>query len=223
MGLIKRLLGAGLMIAVTACGSSSSSDKGGSGNSGRQVLSPQTTSVSGVIGKAYTVVNRDYKPQGDGSIKRLNVEVELTDTARLPEGFGSANVGTADDMGEAEYNMIADFKIELLDEDGDIIETKDCISGADRLLHLTENGDRATITFYVPGRAANIRYFRIVSDYYPNKIEGATNTSAINETADSSDAEFEKAMDHAVRAVETTGKMIKSTSETLRGIIDLAK
>lgn len=168
-------------------------------------LTPQTTKISGPLGMAYTTVDRNYKIKGDS--RKFNVEIELTDSSQLPQNFSSASVGTDKNKGDSNYAMLANFMVEFLDEEGNIIETEEA---GDRIGHLfrLSQGDKGTISFYLPCNLEDISQFRITSDYYPNEFnEGKV---------DSNDEDFDKAMEHATKAVETTTKMMK-------GILNLSK
>lgn len=186
-------------------------------------FTPQTTNISGPLGKAFEVVNRTYKPKGDYS-KRLNVEIELKDASLLPTDFNPMSVGTTDNSGDPNYPMIANFVIEYLDEDGDVVETEEASEGVDRLLRCTE-GDKATLSFDVPRKYEDITSFRIISDYYPNQIEGKTNNTDEADSQSSkekptssgvSDEEFEKAMEHTNKALETVSKASKAMKDLLQ-------
>lgn len=205
-----------LALLLTACGGSSDSSSKENKDAKDTALTAETT-ISGPLGKAYSVVEKNYKPQGQYTIKQLNVEIELTDPANLPESVKNQTVGTSDDEGDSKYQMLADFTLELLDADGGVVESKTASEGVDRLLRLTEKGDKATVSFYLPDNLSNIKSFRIVSDLYPNdtKADAASEDEEKKESSVASDEEFNKAMEHAEKAVETTTKMMKGVKDIL--------
>lgn len=211
---------AGLMVA---CGGSKKAEEA-TEEEVTVAITPQSTNIGGPFGKAYSVVDRKYKPQGEYSIKSLNVEVEVKEGAQFPEGFDPMKVGTSRDKGEAKYAYIADFTIEYLDADGDVIETKDVSDGLDRLLRANE-GDKVTLSFYLPDNYEEIKSFRVVSDYYPNEVDASSSfidmeeveeeTSSKKSKSSTVDEEFDKAMDQANKALETTTKVMKGVKELL--------
>lgn len=194
------------VFAMSSCGGSSKSSGEGKTeeNNKHYVMEPQTSSISGPLGKAFTVIERKYKANKDAVCPSINVEIELSDASKLPEGFDPKTFGSIGNEGNPQYSMLANFIIEFLDEDGDIIETKDQSSGADQLLQLAE-GERGSLEFYLPANnLEDIRSFRIKSVLQSNEIN--TNKSTGNSL---DDEEFDKAMEHTKEAMKTTSQALK--------------
>lgn len=203
---LKSSLCLGIALIITACGGSSESSADKEQRE-KQPITPETTTISGTLGKAYTVVDKKYKPQGETLFKKLNVEIELTDPSKLPDLFLTQKVGTEENEGDADYPILANFIIEFLDEEGDVIKTDENGDGIDRLIRLTEQGDKATISFYLPDNLSDVKFFRIISDFYPNKTKAEGSTGSEMEL---NDEEFNTAMKHYEKAVETSGKVMKN-------------
>lgn len=207
-----------LMTVLGACGSKSSES---SDETTKQedaiILKPYTTKINGPLGSAFTIVEREYKSKGD--FAKLNVEIEVADISLLPEGVEFAGVGTPSNKGDANYPLIATFLVEYLDEDGNVIESKEANDGIDRLLRL-KNGDTGTLTFYLPYRKENVTQFRVISDLYPNDIK-ESKSSAINEdvtNVDMTDEEFEKAIERTKKAAETVNEMVDGATKILKNL-----
>lgn len=214
-----------LVGALASCGGSSDKESNeweGETELEEYVLTPRTTSITGPLGKAYEVVEREYKVKGE-YVSEINVEVTLTNPSGLPSGYNPAKVGTRFDEGKAQYPMIANFTIEFLDEDGDIVETGIPHSSYGDLLRLSQ-GETSTLKFYGPDNGPNeIKYFRIKSDYYPNEIEGTVTESASADIPSTDDEDLDKALKQAGQMVETAGKMIETGAEVVRGLNNLTK
>lgn len=218
-----------LVGALASCGGSSDSDN--ESNESEEVaeaqnyeLMPATTSITGPLGQAYEVVNRDYKLKKTYSSYEILVEVELTDPAGLPAGFDPSKVGTRFNEGEGRYPMIANFTIEYLDQYDDVIDYSQATSSYSDLLRLSK-GETSTLRFYVPNNELNeIEYFRIKSDYYPNEIEGNVKAASGNSDAETySDDDFDKTLEQAGKVAETAGKMLETTGEIMKSLNDLTK
>lgn len=212
-----------LLGAMGACGSSKSSKASDENKekSDEIILKPYTTKITGPLGNAFTVVEREYKSKGD--FAKLNVEIEVTDISLLPEGVDLFQVGTPSNEGDEKYPLIATFIVEYLDEDGNVIETKDAQEGIGRLLRL-KNGDTGTLTYYLPYKKENVTHFRVISDLYPNEIkESRSSTVSDDATLDISidkmtDEEFDKALERTKKAAETVNEIVDGASKLLKHI-----
>lgn len=216
-----------LIGALASCGGSS--DKNGNESDENAelndfVVTPKTTSITGPLGKAYEIVDRDYKLKKTYSSYEILVEVELSDPARLPAGFDPTKVGTRFNEGEAQYPMLANFTIEYLDEDGNIIDDRTPNSSYSDLLRLSQ-GDTSTLRFYLPDdNISEIKYFRIKSDYFPNKIaENVKETSDNRASETNSDDDLDKTLEQAGKVAETAGKMVETAGEIMKGLNNLTK
>lgn len=214
-----------LVGALASCGGSKDKDNKESdeeAESKNYVLTPITTSVTGPLGQAYEVVEKDYKLKSKYSSYEILVELELSDPARLPAGYDTAKVGTRFNEGEAQYPMIAEFTIEYLDEDGDLIDYRKPNSSYSDLLRLSQ-GETSTLRFYVPDNNLNeIKYFRIKSDYFPNKIEGnVKGTSSTDVSEIDSDDDLDKTLEQAGKVAETAGKVVETAGEVMKSLNNL--
>lgn len=188
------------------------------------VLTPSTASITGPMGKAYEVVERDYKVKQNYGVPEINVEITLVDPKGLPAGFNPTKVGTRYDKGEAQYPMLANFTIEFLDEDGDIIESHEPNSSYSDLLRLSQ-GETSTLRFYAPDTNTDeVKYFRIKSDYFPNEIEEtATESYSSADISPIDDEELSKTLEQAGKVAETAGKMVETAGEVLKGLNSLTQ
>lgn len=217
-----------LIGALASCGGSSDNGNTESEESVEAktyVLTPKTTSITGPLGQAYEVVERDYKLKNTYGSNEIFVEVKLADPTKLPKGFDANKVGTRYDEGNSEYTMITNFVIEYLDEDGDIIESHNA-SGSDyKDLARISKGESSTVNFYAPNNADGIKYFRIKSDYYPNKIEGKAKEkeSSSSYDSDTDDDDINKTLEQASKVAETAGKMVETAGEVMKGLNNLTK
>lgn len=176
-------------------------------------MEPQTTSISGPLGKAFSIVKKKYKANKEDLSPKIYVEIELTDASQLPEGFERL-VGTRENKKDPKYPMLANFIIEFLDEDEDIIESKDESYGVGQILRMSE-GEKGSVYFYLPyKKEGDVKFFRIKSDYYPNDINNENISESNGETGN--DEEFDKAMKHTKEAVETTTEMMKNIQNMIK-------
>lgn len=211
--------------ALASCGGSSDKESGESeevAESKNYVMSPKTTSITGPLGRAYEVVERDYKVKGQ-YVPEITVEVTLANPSGLPSGYNPAKVGSRYEKGEAQYPMIADFTIEFLDEDGDIVESSYPNSSYGDVLRLSQ-GESSTLKFYVPDHNLDdIKYFRIKSDYYPNEIEGTVTESASADIPTIDDEDLSKTLEQAGKMAETAGKVVETAGEVMKSLNNLTK
>lgn len=214
-----------LVGALASCGGSSEKGDAESEETVEAVecvVTPKTKSISGPLGKAYEVVEREYKVKGQFG-PEINVEITLVDPSGFPKGFDGNKVGTRNDEGKAQYPMIANFTIEFLDEDGDIVDTATPIGEYGELLRLTQ-GDTSTLSFYAPDyNLEDIKYFRIKSDYYPNEIKESEKESTTSADVSVVDDEFNKALEEAGRVAETAGKMVEQAGEVMKELNNLTR
>ena len=212
-----------LLEALAACGGSGSSEKSNEdGETQNYILNPKTKTITGPLGKAYEVIERDYKVKENYGVYTINVELKLANPSSLPSGFDGNKVGTHYDSGNAQYPMLANFIIEYLDEDGDIIETcKPNNSSYKDLMRLSE-GESSSVSFYLPDRYNDqIKYFRIKSDYYPNEIEEKVKKNDITDISSIDDEELYQTIEQAGKAAETAGKMVETAGEIIKELNNL--
>lgn len=214
-----------LVGALASCGGGSSSETSNEeAEPQNYVLNPKTKSITGPLGRAYEVIERDYKVKEDYGVYVINVELTLAKPSSLPSGFDGNKVGTHYDNGNAQYPMLANFVIEYLDEDGNIIETREPNnSGYKDLMRLSE-GESSSVSFYVPDKNINdIKYFRIKSDYYPNEIEEEVKKSDITDITSIDDEDLYQTLEQAGKAAETAGKMVETAGEIMKELNNLTK
>lgn len=209
-----------LLGGMGACGSSKSSEEK-TGKNDEIILKPYTTKINGPLGSAFTVVEREYKSKGN--FAKLNVEIEATDISLLPEGFDFSLVGTPSNKGDVKYPLIATFIVEYLDEDGNVIDTREVSEGIDRLLRL-KNGDTGTLSSYLPYEKENVTHFRVVSDLYPNEIKESKSSTVSDDatldisTDDMTDEDFDRAMERTKKAAETMNEVLDGAAKILKHI-----
>lgn len=116
LNILLGFLATGLM---TSCG-------GGKGNenekvSGNEIMTPETTTISGGLEDCFVVVDKEYKITDDGDFsKLLTVELQRTEDELPFELTPSTNL-------ESFYTSMADpfikvgFGIEFLDDDGNVL------------------------------------------------------------------------------------------------------
>lgn len=208
--------------ALTSCGGGSSEKSNEDGEPKNYVMSPKTKSITGPLGRAYEVKERDYKVKNNYGVYVINVELMLSNPSSLPSGFDGNKVGTHYDNGNVQYPMLANFIIEYLDEDGNIIATlKPNNSDYIDLMRLSE-GESSSVSYYVPDDEIDeIKYFRIKSDYYPNEIKEEVKKSDITDIMSIDDEELNQTLEQAGKAVETAGKMVESAGEIMKELNNL--
>ena len=212
-----------LLGALASCGGGGSSDKSNEeGETRNLIIKPKTKTVTGPLGKAFEVIERDYKLKKNYGMYVINVELTLANPSSLPSGFDSNRVGTHYDEGKAQYPMLANFIIEYLDEDGDIIETSQPIDpGYKDLMRLSE-GESSSILFNLHNDDINqIKYFRIKSDYYPNEIAEEVKKSDITDLPSIDDEELYQTIEQVGKAAETAGKMVETAGEIIKELNNL--
>ena len=212
-----------LLEALASCGGNGSSEKSNEdGEPQNYILNPKTKTITGPLGKAYEVIERDYKVKENYGVYNINVELKLANPSSLPSGFDSNRVGTYYDSGNAQYPMLANFIIEYLDEDGDIIETRESKDSSYKDLMRLSEGESSSISFYLPDKEINqIKYFRIKSDYYPNEIAEEVKKSDITDLPSIDDEELYQTIEQAGKAAETAGKMVETAGEIIKELNNL--
>lgn len=124
-----------LAISLAACGGSSRSGSVRDSDSASGKLTPTTKMVTGPLGKFFEVVERDYKLSDEGGLL-LSLSVEFK---RIAEG------------GPTSYEPSKPtFILELLDEDGNLIEATDYYSSDQMETVLSLGLDETSFIMYKP-------------------------------------------------------------------------
>lgn len=156
-----------LCLGLMACGGKKDKTESDSKDGEEIVMTPESTEITGDLEGCYTVVERKYKPSGDG-LSVVTVELQRTDKEfPFDESFGEfASFGT---WGQ-DPKIKVGFGIEFLDEDGNIIDKRDPSSNSYSseepvTLAKLKNGGKASIRFNILSQndAAKIKTFRITS------------------------------------------------------------
>lgn len=206
-----------LIGTLASCGGGSSDKSNEEGKPKNYIINPKTKTITGPLGKAYEVIERDYKAKEKYGTHSINVELTLAQPSSLPSGFDGNKVGTHYDSGNAQYPMIANFIIEYLDEDGDIIETREPNSDSYKDLMRLSEGESSSVSFYMPDKNMDeIKYFRIKSDYYPNEIEKEVKKSDISDITSIDDDDLFQTIEQAGKAAEAAGKMVETAGEIIK-------
>lgn len=159
-----------LLLAMTACGSKEKKQEGGNET---LTLKPATTEISGEMDGCFTVVDRSYKVKMEeftGGI--LTVELERTDKP-LPFSSEGRAIYSFGSFSQSAYVQVG-FGIELLDEDGNIIDKTSASAGGlsgpyspDECVELVKlsEGKTGSIRFSISKDASEAVSFRITSAY----------------------------------------------------------
>lgn len=201
----------GMCALMTACGGSSDSGSESTGTT-EIAVKPQKTDIGGEWGKAYNVVEKEYKLRVEDSYGSGNadavIKVSLTRNESVAGNLSEVLAGS-----EKETNAyVAGLEVEFFDESGEsIFSTTADSSDIDKLLTLCP-GDEATVTFKVIYQDLDLikkaASFRIISTMEPNsKLK--TVGGAIQDAADAIDAmDPDVTLDDAADALNAAANMM---------------
>lgn len=166
-----------LTIAVMAVSLASCGGKKNSDENEKIVLTPETTSIKGDLGDYFTVVDKEYTVTNDFG-NMVTVEVERNDNDYLFELKGVEPYGTSG-RGVTGH---AGFGIEILDEDGNVIEKT--AATASGLSGMYSSDDMKEALKLRAGETGTVRWsFSFDSDAKPAKFR----LTSSYEEVDSSD------------------------------------
>ena len=163
-----------LTIAIVAICLASCGGKQNSEETEEIVLTPETTQIKGDLGDYFEVVEKEYTVTNEYGRSMVSIEVKRTDTdysfdLKGVEPYGTYGQGVTGNAG---------FGIEILDENGNVIEKEAATGG------MYSNDDMKEALKLKTGETATVRWtFRFDSDKKPAKFRL---TSAYEEV-DSSD------------------------------------
>lgn len=163
-----------LTIAIVAICLASCGGKQNSEETEEIVLTPETTQIKGDLGDYFEVVEKEYTVTNEYGRSMVSIEVKRTDTdysfdLKGVEPYGTYGQGVTGNAG---------FGIEILDENGNVIEKEAATGG------MYSNDDMKEALKLKAGETATVRWtFRFDSDKKPAKFRL---TSAYEEV-DSSD------------------------------------
>lgn len=182
---VKRLLfGIAISCMLFSCGRGDKGTVSSTQEPMEEGIRPETTKVSGPLGDAFIVVDKAYKPTTNDSGSPIIIEFERTDKA-FP--FNNEDEIEVFQYLIAKTGNIIGFGIELLDEEGNIIEksnprTPD-YSDEQLTLIKIKPGEKGSLSFKTPifrSDLEKVRKFRITSDY--EYIEPEVETPSVNVT-----------------------------------------
>lgn len=205
-----------LLLAMTACGSK---EKKHDGENETLTLKPATTEISGEMDGCFTVVDRPYKVKLEGFTGGiLTVELERTDKP-LPFSSEGRAIYSFSSYSQSAYVQVG-FGIELLDEDGNIIDKTSAsgsgLSGSyspDECVDLVKlsEGKTGSIRFSISQDASEAVSFRITSAYqYGGKMYGSGDSDDEVEIIDNTDI---RETDNSIEVVED----VNSTTQAAKG------
>lgn len=211
-------------IALTSCSGGNSSDSSNGVTAQEEtiqelIIKPAQTVIKGDLKGCYEVVDKNYKVKfAKKSYENDNVTIELKRTSQeLP--YDRKNVVIFPEAKESTAEFCAGFGIEILDENGDVLDkinaqaTPYSWDEMTTALQLLED-ETTTIVFYFED-LSKATSFRITSIVQPNEerknalsglVDAAQKASELSKGTDSEDVE--KALKVADEAIEAAGKMI---------------
>lgn len=131
-------------------------------------ITPDTTDISGRLGKAYEVANGRYDFDG----KYLSVTVRRTDAEPAVDLNDVCSVSEALSTGK---KWIGDFVIDFRDADGKSIRKRSAEGDLAEVLSL-EEGDEAQLQFRLSAKKQEkVKSFRITTTLRPNDGRGGVN------------------------------------------------
>lgn len=204
---------------LCSCGGGSSSSSNAEEAPQEHILKAAQTEIKGDLKGCYELVDKNYKVKfAKKSYESDVVTVELKRTSKdLP--YDRKNVVIFPEGKESSAEFCAGFGIEILDENGDVIEKQNANSTPyswDEMtaaLQLLED-ETTTIAFHMEDLSKAVS-FRITSLVQPNEerktamgdlVEAAKAASEMSKDADIEDAE---------KAIETAGKAMDAASKML--------
>ena len=204
---------------LCSCGGGSSSSSNAEEAPQEHILKAAQTEIKGDLKGCYELVDKNYKVKfAKKSYESDVVTVELKRTSKdLP--YDRKNVVIFPEGKESSAEFCAGFGIEILDENGDVIEKQNANSTPyswDEMtaaLQLLED-ETTTIAFHMEDLSKAVS-FRITSLVQPNEerktamgdlVEAAKAASEMSKDADVEDAE--KAMKVAGEAMDAASKML---------------
>lgn len=210
---------ASMLLCSCGGGSSSSSESNTEEAPKEHILKAAQTEIKGDLKGCYELVDKNYKVKfAKKSYESDVVTVELKRTSKdLP--YDRKNVVIFPEGKESSAEFCAGFGIEILDENGDVIEKQNANSTPyswDEMtaaLQLLED-ETTTIAFHMEDLSKAVS-FRITSLVQPNEerktamgdlVEAAKAASEMSKDADIEDAE---------KAIETAGKAMDAASKML--------
>lgn len=174
-----------LITLLTSCGGKKEEQ------SGSEYMKPETTSVSGGLGKCFKVVDRNYKVLGDWS-KSITVELERTDDS-LPFTLTSGTeICSYRDSKTSRFIQVG-FGIEFMDEEGNVLDkvsasatgiSASCSSAEVSDLVKLNSGEKGSIEFNIYSDAENATQFRISSSYTENEGDDSSEVYSISDSKD---------------------------------------
>lgn len=210
---------ASMLLCSCGGGSSSSSESNTEEAPKEHILKAAQTEIKGDLKGCYELIDKNYKVKfAKKSYESDVVTVELKRTSKdLP--YDRKNVVIFPEGKESSAEFCAGFGIEILDENGDVIEKQNANSTPyswDEMtaaLQLLED-ETTTIAFHMEDLSKAVS-FRITSLVQPNEerktamgdlVEAAKAASEMSKDADIEDAE---------KAIETAGKAMDAASKML--------
>lgn len=210
---------ASMLLCSCGGGSSSSSESNTEEAPKEHILKAAQTEIKGDLKGCYELVDKNYKVKfAKKSYESDVVTVELKRTSKdLP--YDRKNVVIFPEGKESSAEFCAGFGIEILDENGDVIEKQNANSTPyswDEMtaaLQLLED-ETTTIAFHMEDLSKAVS-FRITSLVQPNEerktamgdlVEAAKAASEMSKDADIEDAE---------KAIETAGKAMDAATKML--------
>ena len=204
---------------LCSCGGGSSSSSNAEEAPQEHILKAAQTEIKGDLKGCYELVDKNYKVKfAKKSYESDVVTVELKRTSKdLP--YDRKNVVIFPEGKESSAEFCAGFGIEILDENGDVIEKQNANSNPyswDEMtaaLQLLED-ETTTIAFHMEDLSKAVS-FRITSLVQPNEerktamgdlVEAAKAASEMSKDADIEDAE---------KAIETAGKAMDAATKML--------
>ncbi|MGM9861562.1 MAG: hypothetical protein ACI30W_03110 [Muribaculaceae bacterium] len=131
-------------------------------------ITPDTTDITGRLGKAYEVVNGRYDFDG----KYLSVTMRRTDAEPAVDLDDVCSAGEALTSGK---KWIGDFVIDFRDADGKSIRKRSAEGDLAEVLSL-EEGDEAQLQFRLSAKKQEkVKSFRITTTLRPNDGRGGVN------------------------------------------------
>ena len=152
------------------------------------VVKPETTQISGELGKCFSIVDREYKATGD--VWRLvTIEVERLDE-ELPFDLDGRELWSYSQSGRS-ANVQVGFGIEFLDADGNVLDKVSANRGgmggpysSDECVELVKlkPGEKGTIRYQITSDAKTAVRFRMTSsfDEHEEKQGGSSSNASSN-------------------------------------------
>lgn len=158
------------------------------------IMKPNSLEVTGDMEGCFTVVDKEYKVNGDWT-KKIIIEIERTEK-ELPFELGDREL-RGYGVGGWPAAVYVGFGIEFLDEDGNILDKTEANSTPydyeepKTLVNLKPNG-RGSITFSIYSDAEKATQFRITSTFREKEEEEPIEvTTTENDATDDTDSAIE--------------------------------